>query len=344
MKDGNFVDFRGMTVRVNAEFKNISNADALSFTDPLEVGPVNSLLDNSNQVTIGTSVRSVGNDRSIDDNVYFDGGGTDYTIFDGTTGHDLNISGPVELEGRKGRDFTRWIDTAALELSGDVTWDMTNDRDGDLGTLPDAIGLSNGGSLVISGSGNTYTDASGEGVYMRGKGSFVVNNESGSATGSGNTVWIDSGVALKGDGAISASELVVLGGTVSPGNSVGTLNTGATEFQAGSSYIWEFGGGTTDFLEVNGNLTIADDFSIDMVPLGGGPFGTQNLMHLTGSFAGNPDNWNVNLGTPFVYDSIVYNQAEGLLQVTGLAPEPSTSLLFVLASTIVLAARNRRRA
>jgi len=123
--------------------------------------------------------------------------------------------------------------------------------------------ISGTGSLVKSGTGTvTLSGASSfsGGTTING-GRVVVNNVSGSGTGSGS-VSINSSGTLGGTGTISGAVTNNPGGTLSAGSSVGQLNTGTEVWSGGSKILWEIndvdaGAGTGwDLLNIIGGLNI----------------------------------------------------------------------------------------
>jgi autotransporter-associated beta strand protein len=89
------------------------------------------------------------------------------------------------------------------------------------GTLRAAFGyeglVKNGSGTLILASGNTY-----DGATAVNAGTLVVNNPTGSATGSGD-VTVAAGSTLAGSGQIAGSVTVQSGATLAPGASLGTL-------------------------------------------------------------------------------------------------------------------------
>ena len=143
-------------------------------------------------------------------------------------GSGAGTSGSIDLAGQP-RALTVGNGNADVDLSAEVP-------------------ISNGG-LTKAGTGtlrltsaNTYA-----GGTILSLGRMLVNNPSGSGTGSG-TVTVNGGV-LGGTGTMAGALMVNAGGTVSPGLSIGTLtfNSSAT-----------FGG--TNFMEIdrNGGSPLAD--------------------------------------------------------------------------------------
>ncbi|MFC2149636.1 choice-of-anchor tandem repeat GloVer-containing protein [Candidatus Auribacterota bacterium] len=124
------------------------------------------------------------------------------------------------------------------------------------------------GTLTLSGT-NTYTD-----VTTVSEGTLSVT---GSLSGS-SAVTVADGAALSGSGTLGP---LTLNGTVAPGNSIGTLNVGATTWAPGGSYEWEIddaegSAGSApgwDLLNVTGILDITadsgDPFTIDITSLDG---------------------------------------------------------------------------
>ena len=90
-------------------------------------------------------------------------------------------------------------------------------------------------------------------------GTFLVNNTSGSGTGTGS-VTVNSGT-LGGGGTISGAVTVNAGGTISPGNSVGSLTLQNNLTFSGASgnlatYFVELSGATSDKLAITGALDL----------------------------------------------------------------------------------------
>ena len=108
------------------------------------------------------------------------------------------------------------------------------------------------GTLTLTGT-STYT-----GATTISAGTLVVD---GSIAGSSLTT-VQSGAILGGRGTVGP---VALGGTISPGNSPGTLNTGDETWNGGAGYVWEINKATGgaqggnpgwDWLNVTGTLAI----------------------------------------------------------------------------------------
>ena len=120
-------------------------------------------------------------------------------------------------------------------------------------------------SLIINKRGTGTTTFTGANTYTGGTfihaGTLLVNNTTGSGTGSGE-VTVNSGGTLGGLGAISGQVLVNNGGTLSPGNSPGRLNLNSSlMLSAGATLSIELGGNVAgsgyDQMMVGGALTLS---------------------------------------------------------------------------------------
>jgi len=132
-----------------------------------------------------------------------------------------------------------------------------------------AMTKSTSGTVTLTSS-NIY---SGNTVINGGK--LVVNNVSGSGTGSGNVSINNSGI-LAGNGSIAGAVTNRSGGTISAGdaNLIGQLNTGTQVWAGGGTNLWEIkdvdaGEGVGwDFLNIAGGLSLAatagDKFVLDV--------------------------------------------------------------------------------
>ncbi len=144
-------------------------------------------------------------------------------------------------------ELTGGIATFTPHPVGNTTFTSTQNIS--LGTISEAVGVEDAGirmngaaTLTLTGN-NTYTGP----TYVE-SGTLVVN---GSIAGSTTEL---TGGTLRGAGTTGAVN--VNGGTLAPGNGIGSLNTGAVAFQAGTLAL-EIGGsgeGSYDQLKVAGGL------------------------------------------------------------------------------------------
>lgn len=103
------------------------------------------------------------------------------------------------------------------------------------GTGAGALGLAKLGTGVLELTANTSSYTGGTTIHA---GTLLVNNTTGSATGTG-AVTIQSGATLGGAGSVSGAVTVESGATLSPGNSPGKLTEGATTLNGGGNYNWQ---------------------------------------------------------------------------------------------------------
>ena len=181
------------------------------------------------------------------------------------------------------------IDTAARTIQLDLAGSNTGELTGNIDIRVDQVGefvADVGTDDTLTFSGNLVTGAGGNaGLIKAGAGTLVLegtNTYKGPTTVSSGTLIVDgnsSGVAgamtidvsgtLAGSGTIGAS-LLTVNGVIAPGNSPGTLTTGAQLWNDGGAYLWEINdmAGTKgddsgwDWLSIGGTLTINPTFDI----------------------------------------------------------------------------------
>ena len=142
------------------------------------------------------------------------------------------------------------------------------------------------GTVVLSNA-NTYT-----GKTVVNEGTLLVTNTSGSGTGTG-AVTVNAGGTLGGSGTIGGA-VSLIGGTLSPGTSPGTLTVGtdavpkSVTMDADATYKWEFDGSIGDLVVIKGDLNLTEGWNLALVAAGGAPaFGsTHDLFTYTGSGPG----------------------------------------------------------
>jgi fibronectin-binding autotransporter adhesin len=104
----------------------------------------------------------------------------------------------------------------------------------------------------------------------------------------GSAVTVNLGATLGGTGTTGAVN--VLGGSIAPGTSVGTLTTGSLSLDSAATLQLELAlagvvGGVNDLVSVNGSLTL--DGTLQVTQLPGFNFGTYRLINYTGALTNN---------------------------------------------------------
>ena len=157
---------------------------------------------------------------------------------------------------------------SASGASGDITLVVDNDTTfaGDVTAAGTGITVGGSGTLRITGFASGLTAA----VTLADTATLSV--EGFAAVGS-SLLTVGSGATLVGDGSVAAL-LVADGGTLTPGNGLGSLRAGSTTLAAGGNYNLEItdAAGTAgfqwDLLDVTGSIevsaTTADPFAVNL--------------------------------------------------------------------------------
>lgn len=154
--------------------------------------------------------------------------------------------------------------------------------------------LSGNGALIKSGAGKLLLDgdaSSFAGSTTVSAGSLIVGSAAGSAavlggTTTGTGVTVNGGGTLGGHGTINTNVDILSGGTLSPGNSIGTLTVnGNLALEQGSTVQAELGAsGASDQVIVNGDLAL-NGATLNIVNAGGMGNGVYNLFKTTGTLS-----------------------------------------------------------
>ncbi len=209
------------------------------------------------------------------------------------------------------------------------------------------------GSGIVNLTGSNRWDG---GTFVS-NGTLLANNAVGSATGT-NFVNVYSGGALGGTGIIAGAVNVLAGGTLTPGNSPGTLTVSNNlDLAAGSFAEFEINGtnaGEFDrvvgmlTLDYGGTLTLDFGFTFtgesnewDLFDFSVGQTNDFGLVQFAGNYAGafalSGDLWSASVGG---YDW-TFNELDGILSVA-VIPEPATVAMFVMGALALAAARRRK--
>ncbi|MCC5850027.1 MAG: PEP-CTERM sorting domain-containing protein [Verrucomicrobia bacterium] len=247
------------------------------------------------------------------------------------------------LINRSGNQTRDWIITVAegeeYNFTGTIGGERADDvqirgagiqRFGDGATTTRGVLINQGGTLGIDG---TVTGLGTAGVEV-----LIVQN-TGTLTGSGT--WVRDVV-------------VQSGGTLSPGNSTGTLTLGDTTLNDGFVYQWEYdtGDDSSDMIFINGFLDLNDSNTentlINLVGLTGTDFetftGNKTLFSTTGGVSGASNgqilDWTVQFDGQ---DQGTYFAVVDGDNVVLAIPEPGTLMLLGIAAIAGLIGFRRRR-
>ncbi len=320
------------TARINGQL-NTSNDDIrVQAGARLEIGNDNfTSAPNGFQLNGGgNSFSAYGADRNTSRPMVLKG---DLATFDGSNGFDFETSGNVTFEAPGGRAVgvaTIQVRGAVFSISGSLALNLA---DGTRTFERHPVRLLDGGTLNLKGTSVTSRD-----LVLDGVGSLLLNNTTGSATGTGNSLIVGrqnhvagSAVSLKGTGSTDSALIMGAGGTVAPGSSVGTLTVNNhVSFEAGAAYEWERDAENTDLLVVTGDLTIADAFEIKVVQHAIDSRDAIDIITYTGDFTGTPSAWTL---TPPVgsegFDNLGVEDTGTAIRLTGLPTLPSGTVIFI---------------
>jgi autotransporter-associated beta strand protein len=234
-----------------------------------------------------------------------------------------------------------------LSVAGARTWNVINTGTTTIagaisGTSAATLTKNGDGRLVMSGA-NTFA-----GSVTLNAGTLLVNGSNGGA----GSYTVNSGAILGGAGSITGPVSVAAGGIIEPGDSPGTLSTGALSLVAGSTMTYELaaantvGGGVNDLVAITGNLSAPASgvvVNIQGLPGFGLPVGgsTYTLMTYTGSLTGSAASFQLGFAPSFVTGATFdTTSSPGAVLIT-VVPTPGSFGILGIAG--VLAARRRRR-
>jgi fibronectin-binding autotransporter adhesin len=150
---------------------------------------------------------------------------------------------------------------------------------------PTAVAKTGTGTWILNGTLSTYS-----GGTTVSAGTLRVNNTTGSsATGTGPVTV--TGGALGGTGFITGAVTIATGGTVAPGNSIGTLNVAGMTWQSGGNYAVEHdpSGTSSDLVNGSGTLDLSalstSPFTLTLQPVGTLPSSPTQTTYTLATFA-----------------------------------------------------------
>jgi autotransporter-associated beta strand protein len=229
----------------------------LSLPKPSDVGGI----------TLQAGGLVLGDNQAVGANTLILNGGIVATSGDRTLSNPVTLGGAVTFSGTG--DALTLSGAATLTDSRTLSVNNTLTISGAIGETGGARNLTKSGSgtLIVSGT-STYT-----GWTMLGAGTLRVDGDIRSSLG----LNVQGGT-VSGSGFIPALSLQS-SGTISPGSSPGTLNTGSQIWSGGGTYIWEINDATGtrgaspgwDWLSLSGSLTInassSQKFNISLTTL-----------------------------------------------------------------------------
>lgn len=202
------------------------------------------------------------------------------------------------------------------------------------------------GTLTLTGAANSYAG----GTLING-GTLLVNNTTGSGTGSGAVV-IANGGRLMGTGTIAGATAIQSGGILQSGmvTTRGTLTfSDALTLSSGSRGDFHLSANGSNDKVIAGTLTL-DPNAVIRIILGYTPAAgdTFDLIDWAAVGAGSDSNWadnldlsNALLGGTLGWDTSRFN-SQGILSVVVAVPEPSRLVLMAGGLTVLLLRRRRK--
>jgi hypothetical protein len=314
-------------------------------------GRVNILNDGLVQVSANGALGQTGGGKET---WVYDGGmlafsdGVDYTADEtvhcrghGPDGQNLGALGAFYVGENRFAGTVRVLDdttvyveeTSSLELTKSIY--MASDYELTVkggGTLELSGNQVFNGRYVVTGDPNSYYSTT-----------LLVNNTSGSATGSGS-VTLQAKSILGGSGTIEGAVSVRDDASIAPGNSTGTLTVGSLELSDSSLLAFELGqpgiagGSANDLIVINGGLVL--DGILNVTPEALFDEGTYTLfLYDTGATFTNNGLQFGDMPVGYLYDISTATPGKVELIVT---PEPTTlGLLGIGGLTLI---RRRRHA
>jgi outer membrane autotransporter protein len=296
-------------------------------------------------VALGSATLTTGGDNSS--TVFFGGiSGTGGLTKTGSgvftlVGLGNTYAGPTQVNGGtlRAAAVNAFANGSAYTVAGGATLDL-NGFNQLIGSLAGAGNVTLGAATLTTGNDQTSTSFSG---VMSGTGGLVkigggtltltgastytgptdVNNGTLDVNGSlVSTVSVDNNATLKGNGTIGGL-VVGSGGTVAPGNSIGTLNvSGNVAFMAGSIYQAEINAaGQGDKIVATGKTTISGG-TVQVIAAPGAytPALRYTILTSNGGVTGTFSQATLNLNLAFLTPTLSYDANDVFLGFTQATP------------------------
>jgi fibronectin-binding autotransporter adhesin len=243
-----------------------NSATFINTIDTVNVRDGGAIFDtNSFAVTVPDSLDHsiVGGDNAIDGGVTKHGAGTlTLSAVNTYTGNTTINTGTLAIGGAgslgSGNYAAAIVNYGTLQYSSSAAQTITGVISGNGALVKDTDSAS---VLTLTGA-NTYT-----GATTVNAGTLVVNNTTNSGTGTA-AVLVNTGGTLAGNGFI-AGAVNIAGGTLAPGNSIDSLDTGTLSF-TGGTFLAEINTTalTADLVNVTGDLNLAGSPALTISDLG----------------------------------------------------------------------------
>lgn len=258
------------------------------------------------------------------------------SVLNGGAGRVINRTGKTDITGNvylsessgSGRTLTFGGNNNG---SGSVSGVIANYNG--VGGTAGGITKAGTGTWTLSGT-NTYT-----GTTTVSAGALIINGDNSAATG---TVIVATNATLGGAGTIGGATGIANGGTLSPGNSPGTITFASNlSMSNGSTLVFEAG----DLVNVTGTLDLDNAWKLTLNASVDWQLGGSTVLFDYGTLAASP------YLTPAITDntglggtlSLSDNGSEILLNGYSVVPEPSTFALLGLTGIAAIGYRIRRR-
>ena len=342
----------GNVTKAGAGLMQINGNKTYTGTTTISAGvlSVDSLANGGVVSSTGTSSSAAANLQLRDGSTFrYTGSATStdrlFTVGQNGAGHsatlDASGSGAVSFTNTGALAWGTTNQTRTLTLGGSNTGDNSLAATiGNNGTGAVSLTKNGGGKWILAGA-NAYT-----GTTTVNAGTLLVNGSLGNST-----VEINSGV-FGGSGVVGGAVNVNAGGTLAPGSSIETLDTGSVSFASASTFALEINtdSASIDLLNVNGSLSIAGGALLTLTDLGSGAVLDTTLTIINyGFWNGGFFTYNGNEltnGETFSYGvnnyTINYDDGGAVTLAVSAVPEPTMAGVMGLALGYLALARRRR--